>query len=106
MGKILAKILGMENYHVVTFTDPILAVEHIRQTPPDLVLTDIKMPGMSGTELLRQTKAVSPSTGVIVMTAYGTIEGAIEAMRAGAFDYVTKPFKTDELILTLEKANE
>lgn len=104
MGRILGKILEMEGYHVTKFTDPREAVEHISKTPPDLVLTDLKMPGMTGMEVLAEVMASNPSTSVIVMTAYGTIEGAIDAMRAGAFDYVTKPFKTDELLLTISKA--
>lgn len=106
MCKILAKILAMENYHVTTFTKPAQALEYLRATPPDLVLTDMKMPEISGMEVLRAVRAANPSTNVVVMTAYGTIEGAIEAMRAGAFDYVSKPFKTDELLLTLSKALE
>ncbi len=70
----------------------------------DLVLTDIKMPGMDGMDLLRRIKAVAPDTQVIVLTAFGTIEMAVEAMKAGAFEYLTKPFNRDELKLTARKA--
>ncbi len=106
MCKILARILSSENYIVTCFTDPVQAIDYIRKTPPDLVLTDMKMPGRTGMDVLRCAREASPHTGVLVMTAYGSIEGATEAMRAGAYDYVTKPFKTDELLLTLSKALE
>lgn len=106
MCKILAKILQNEDYHVTTFSRPGEAIEYIRKSPPNLVLTDIKMPEMTGIDVLRAALAANPNTNVVMMTAYGTIEGAIDAMREGAFDYVTKPFKTDELVMTLNKAFE
>jgi DNA-binding NtrC family response regulator len=70
----------------------------------DAVITDITMPGMSGMEVLAKVRQRVPSIPVIVITAYGTIESAVEAMKQGAFDYITKPFNRDELRLTLEKA--
>lgn len=106
MCKILGKILAMENYRVRCFTDPREAVEQIRRSPPDIVLTDLKMPDMTGMEVLQATRAANPNTNVLMLTAYATIETAIDAMRAGAFDYITKPFKTDELLLTIGKALE
>lgn len=106
MCKILAKILSMEHYQVTPFTDPELAVAYIRKSPPDLVLSDLRMPQMTGMDVLAATKAASSRTNVLMLTAFGTIEGAIDAMRAGAFDYITKPFKTDELLLTIGKALE
>jgi DNA-binding NtrC family response regulator len=106
MCKILGKILTMENYRVRCFTDPREAVEQIRRSPPDIVVTDLRMPEMTGMEVLQATRAASPNTNVLVLTAYATIETAIDAMRAGAFDYITKPFKTDELLLTIGKALE
>lgn len=106
MCKILSRILSVEGYIVTTFTDPVRAVEYIRHKGPELVLTDLKMPGIGGMEVLRSARESDGNTSVIVMTAYGSIEGATEAMRAGAYDYVTKPFKTDELLLTLSKALE
>jgi DNA-binding NtrC family response regulator len=106
MCKILSKILSLEDFHVTGFSRPAEAIEHIRKSPPDLVLTDMKMPELTGMDVLKAARGANPSTNVVVMTAYGTIEGAIDAMRAGAFDYVTKPFKTDELLMTLDKALE
>ncbi len=70
----------------------------------DAVITDITMPGMSGMEVLRKVRERDGIMPVIVVTAYGTIESAVEAMKQGAFDYITKPFNRDELLMTLEKA--
>jgi DNA-binding NtrC family response regulator len=106
MCKILNRVLNLEGYHVMTFTDPRRALDYTIQYDPDIVLTDIKMPELSGMDVLQQVKRHDPNIVVIMITAFGTIEGAIEAMKAGAFHYVTKPFNTDELLATLEKAIE
>jgi two-component system NtrC family response regulator len=106
MCKILTKILNLDGYHVTTFINPIKALDYIKSYAPDIVITDIKMPELSGMDVLKRVKEANQNTGVIVITAYATIEGAIEAMKAGAFHYVTKPFKTDELLMTLQKAME
>jgi DNA-binding NtrC family response regulator len=71
---------------------------------PALVITDMKMPGMDGMQVLKAVKARSPETLVIVVTAFGTVDVAVEAMKAGAYDYITKPFNRDELRLTVAKA--
>lgn len=104
MGVILSRILQMEGYHVSAFHDSAQALEHIKVSPPDLVITDMRMPGLTGLDVLRATREASPETSVIVMTAYATVEKAVECMREGAFDYITKPFKTDELVMTVTKA--
>lgn len=104
MGVILSRVLQMEGYHVTAFTDPAAGLAHIHTAPPDLVLTDMRMPEVTGMDVLRATRETSPETNVIVMTAYATVEKAVECMREGAFDYITKPFKTDELLLTVAKA--
>ncbi len=72
----------------------------------DLVLTDVRMPGMDGLELLRAIQLLRPDLTVIVMSAYGAQEAAIEAMKAGAYDYLSKPFKRDEVVLVIRKAEE
>ena len=72
----------------------------------DIVLTDLKMPGESGYDLLVKSRSLSPETAVVLMTAFGTIEGAVEAMRAGAYDYLTKPIDLDELDLLIERIVE
>ena len=72
----------------------------------DIVVSDIKMPGMNGIDLLKHIKSNYPDTAVIMMTAHGTIESAVEAMKTGAYDYLLKPFSTDELIMAVEKISE
>ena len=104
MGKILSRILEMEGYHVTAFSHPVKALEYIRSTPPDLVLTDMRMPEISGLVVLRESRAANAYTNVVVMTAHSSVETAVEAMRSGAFDYITKPFKSEELLLTVSKA--
>jgi DNA-binding NtrC family response regulator len=82
------------------------ACEMVRGDSYDLVLTDLKMGGRDGIEVLRHTKEASPLTEVIVMTAYGTIESAVEAMRIGAYDYIQKPFSEEELLVKVDRAVE
>ena len=83
-----------------------LALERLAREPFDLVLADIKMPGMDGLELLQLIKQSEPMQTVVMMTAYGRIDLAVEAMRLGAYDFITKPFEHDALVLRLEKALE
>src|SRR5512133_2218464 len=71
---------------------------------PEIVITDIQMPGLSGYDVLRQVKAQKPETIVIVITAFASIEKAVDAMKLGAFDYLTKPFSRDQLRLCVERA--
>jgi len=106
MGKILSKVLQLEGYHVTTFNRPQAALDFINEHGTDVLLSDIRMPGMTGYEVLSAARDAEDPPEVIMMTAFGTIEGAIECVKAGAFDYITKPFKTDELILTVAKAAE
>jgi DNA-binding NtrC family response regulator len=82
------------------------AIERLSELDCDLVLSDIRMPGKTGIDLLGQIRELRPETPVVLMTAFGTIDSAVEAMQAGAFDYVTKPFKRNALLLTLERAFE
>lgn len=82
------------------------ALEVIARKRPDAVVTDLKMPGMTGLELLEQIKAIDEDLPVILMTAFGTIETAVRAMNAGAFTYLTKPFEGDELLVAVKRAVE
>ena len=70
----------------------------VREEPPDLVLMDIQMPGIDGIETLKNIKAEDPHIPVIIMTAYGTIERAVQSMKLGAYDFLTKPFNREELL--------
>ena len=78
-------------------------IEAIRQRPFDLVITDLRLPGADGLTVLTATKEQSPHTEVVVITAHGSVETAVGAMKLGAFDYITKPFQMDELLLIVER---
>ena len=91
-------------YRVLTAADGGEGLRLFAQENPALVITDIQMPGLSGYEVLKKIKEQSPTALVIVITAYGTVEKAVEAMKLGAYDYLTKPFSRDELTLTVGKA--
>ncbi|MBC2709577.1 MAG: sigma-54-dependent Fis family transcriptional regulator [Desulfosarcina sp.] len=90
-------------HEVAVENDPLKAVERLRTDSFDLVFTDLKMPKMSGIKLLEKIKEIRSNASVVVMTAYGTIETAVEATHKGAFDYITKPFQRERILLTIEK---
>ncbi len=93
--------------HQVVYEQAALpALEKIAKDAFDVVITDLKMPGMDGLELLRRVKKEYPDTAVIMITGHATVDTAVEAMREGAYDYVTKPFKTKELMIILERLAE
>jgi DNA-binding NtrC family response regulator len=92
------------DFEVITESDPNRALERFRAELAELVITDLKMPGMDGIALLEAIKKLQPKTAVIVLTAFATIETAVEATRKGAFDYITKPFRQERLLLTVDKA--
>jgi len=103
---ILDALLAPEGYEVVTEANPLNALRLVKETEFDLVITDMKMPKMDGIELLDEVKKIDPDLPVIIMTAYGTIEMAVKAMKKRAYDYITKPFRNEELKLTVKKALE
>jgi two-component system NtrC family response regulator len=103
---ILEALLAPEGYEIITEDNAFNALRLIRETDLDLVITDMKMPGMDGMVLLEEAKNIDPELPVIIMTAYGTIEMAVEAMKKRAYDYITKPFRNEELKLTIKKALE
>jgi two-component system NtrC family response regulator len=103
---ILEALLAPEGYEIITENNAANALRIIRDTDLDLVITDMKMPGKDGMELLEEAKRIDPELPVIIMTAYGTIEKAVEAMKKRAYDYITKPFRNEELKLTVKKALE
>jgi DNA-binding NtrC family response regulator len=82
------------------------AIQRLETDPPDLVLTDLKLPNQSGVELLKQIKAVLPRTEVAIMTGHGSIESAVDAMKLGAYDYIEKPFRVEKMRLLLQRMTE
>ncbi len=106
MRHMLSVILKREGYDAVAYAEAAKAIEAVDNNDFDFILCDIKMPGMNGLEFLRALKEKDGSHTVIMMSAYGTIDTAVECMKLGAYDYVSKPFKADEIILTVKKAEE
>jgi DNA-binding NtrC family response regulator len=106
MRQYLDKLLTDNGYRVRLAVDGLKALEEIARCLPDLILLDLKMPKMGGIELLGKIKQVYSEAAIIIMTAYGTVESAIEAMKLGAYDYINKPFEIDELLLVINKALE
>jgi two-component system NtrC family response regulator len=98
--------LAEAGYDVTSVADGKAALDAFREGLHDLVITDIRMPELDGLELLARLQAISRGTPVVVVTGHGTIETAVEAMKQGAFDFLTKPFPSDHLRLTLERALE
>ena len=106
MRHMLSKVLGKTGYNVEAASNGHEGFKMVQETDYDFVLCDIKMPNMSGMDFLKAARDKIMTTTVIMMSAYGTIDTAIEAMKLGAYDYISKPFKTDEVYLTLKKAEE
>jgi len=106
MREVLGILLEEEGYEITAATDGLGGIEHLNKDIFDLVITDIKMPKADGFEVLKKVKELSPSTIVIMITAFGTTESTIEAMKLGAYDYIYKPFKIDEIRLVIQKAFE
>jgi DNA-binding NtrC family response regulator len=102
----LRRALVLEGFDVLTAGSGEEALDLLKREDVDLVLTDQRLPGMSGVDLVRRLKGDHPEIGVVVMTAYGTIGAAVEATRLGAEDYLVKPFEPDEILLVLRRALE
>jgi len=104
--EVLTQLLNSEGYEVEVSASGEEALEKFPSRSFDATLLDLLMPGMDGIEVLRRIKRIDPQAPVIIITAYGSVESAISAMKIGALDYVQKPFKHDELLLAVEKAVE
>lgn len=102
----LSVILKKEGYDIETASNGGEALQKIALNPFDQILCDIRMPQMDGLEFLNEVKKMEVDATIIMMSAYGTVDIAIEAIKLGAYDYISKPFKPDEIILTLRKAEE
>ncbi len=103
---VLETLLKRTGYQVETAQSGEQALSRIDAFGPDVVITDVRMPKMGGLDLLTTLRAKNNPATVIVMSAYGNVDAAIEAMKAGAYDYIQKPFKPDEVVLALRKAEE
>ncbi|MGE5811402.1 MAG: sigma-54-dependent transcriptional regulator [Ignavibacteria bacterium] len=105
MLKLLSMIVKEKTpYEVSTTNNPLEALELSKQGGFDLVIADLKMPGLDGMELLDIVKQANEDIPVIIITAYGTVESALETMRKGAFDFITKPFRKEQILYTIDKA--
>ena len=102
----LQRALTRAGHRVVLASDGRAALEHLQGGGVDLVLTDLKMPGMTGLEVLKAAKAIAPDVDVILLTAFGTVEEAVSAMKIGAYDFITKPFRGEQLLKLVSKALE
>jgi two-component system response regulator HydG len=102
----LAGILAREGHEVVAAGDGAAALERLRAAKFDLMITDMRMPRMPGDELLKEAKKLRPEMPVVVMTAYATVEKAVEAMKDGAYDYIQKPFNGEDVRILVERALE
>src|ERR1700722_9284847 len=103
---VVRTFLKREGYEVEVAATGEEALALVETFGPDVILTDVRMPKMGGLELLGTLKAKGIDATVIVMSAYGNVDLALEAMKAGAYDYIQKPFKAEEVVLTLRKAEE
>ncbi len=106
MRHMLRLVLEKEGYQVLEATDGAAGLGILQENGIQTVLCDIRMPGLDGLGFLRQAIRVAPGVNLIMMSAYGTVDTAIQCMKEGAYDYIAKPFKTDEVVLTLRKAEE
>jgi len=106
MREMLASLFSDRGYAIDEATSAAEALEQAGEQCFDVVLSDIRMPGKTGIEMVGELRSLLPETPVVLMTAFGSIDSAVESMRAGAFDYITKPFEPDAVVLTIERALE
>jgi DNA-binding NtrC family response regulator len=106
MRELIVKVLAREGYSVRSLPRGQEVLQALEDEPVDLVISDIRMPEMDGLTLLQEVKRVAPETSVLMMTAFGSIDTAVQAIKAGAYDYLTKPFKMDEVIVVVRRALE
>jgi len=105
MLKLLSMILKEKtSYEVTTTNNPLEALDLAKKGGFDLVISDLKMPGLDGLELIDAVKRIDADIPIIIITAYGTIESATEAIQKGGFDFITKPFRKEQILFTIDKA--
>ncbi|MEP6800731.1 MAG: response regulator, partial [Acidobacteriota bacterium] len=103
---VLATLLERQGWKVTTAANGARALSAFEAEPHDVVLLDLMLPDQSGLDVLRELRRRDPDAVVVIVTAYSSIEGAIDAMREGAFHYIPKPFQNEEVLLTVEKGAE
>jgi DNA-binding NtrC family response regulator len=101
---VLGSLLSKEGYSVLTARDGLEAIGILRRNELGLIITDLRMPGADGIEVLRQAIRINPDMAVVILTAYGSLDSALEAMEEGAYDYLTKPFKVQEILIITARA--
>jgi DNA-binding NtrC family response regulator len=106
MSEMLKETLESEGYRVISARDGMEGIRHLKEDRIDLVLTDLKLPKKDGIDILKASKEKNQLIPVIVMTAFGSVETAVTAMKVGAFDFITKPFDTDHLLMLIKRAIE
>jgi DNA-binding NtrC family response regulator len=105
MLKLLSMILREKTlYEISTTNNPLEAIELAKKVDFDLVISDLKMPGIDGIELIDAIKRLNEDIPIIIITAYGTVESATEAIQKGGFDFITKPFRKEQILFTIDKA--
>jgi DNA-binding NtrC family response regulator len=105
MLKLLSMILKEKTpYDITTTNNPLEALDLVKKGSFDLVISDLKMPGLDGIELIDAVKKVDEDIPIIIITAYGTVESATEAIQKGGFDFITKPFRKEQILFTIDKA--
>jgi len=98
----IAGFVRKKGYEVLTAESVDIALQIVRNEDPDLIITDYNMPNKNGADLLNELKMINPLIPVVLVTAYGTIENAVELMKSGAFDYLQKPIELKDLMLIIE----
>ena len=106
IGDVLKDLISRKHISVKVFDDSLEAIKSITKEAVDVVITDLMMPKISGLEVLRQAKVMNPDVVVIIITGHGSLETAIEAIREGAYDYIKKPFKLQEMEIVFKNAVE
>jgi DNA-binding NtrC family response regulator len=101
---VITTLLSREGYSVASFSDGLEAMNQLRVEDVHLVITDLMMPGANGIEVLKYSVRSNPYIAVIILTAYGTLDTMLEAIKEGAYDYLTKPFKTQEIVILTARA--
>src|SRR5262245_59172456 len=106
LRQMLAESLGTAGYRVQTASDGYEAIKRLKETRFGLVTLDVEMPGLGGIEVLRIAKRLDPDSCVLMVTSLGTLQTALDAIRMGAYDYITKPFEVEQVLVSVRRGLE